>query len=96
MIGLSLFSYLLSVNVLDFYISAEGIITYLTKTQHYHNQLKEKHQINWDSVLAVLKIIIHIFSKLYFIVLVVYWTRVRGLVGCCDGLNCATSEGIPA
>ena len=37
-----------------------------------YSRLKEKHQINWDSFLAVLEIIIilYIFSKLYFIVLV--------------------------
>jgi len=58
--------------VLDFYISTEGIISYLTKTQHYDSGLKEKHQINWDSFLAVLKIIIYVFSKLYFIVLVAH------------------------
>ena len=58
--------------MLDFYISTEGTISYLTKTQHYHSELKEKHQINRDSFLAVLKIIIYIFSKVYFIVLVAH------------------------
>jgi len=47
-------------------------MSYLTKTQYYNSGLKTKHQINWDSFLSVLKIIIYIFSKLYLFIFVAY------------------------